>query len=168
LARKIQKELFPEKPSEFYAIKATLLRISKENSIQDYVFEKNIEKILKKSSIEIRSNIAVVLSSEGLDVPVLATSSSRSGVMSVIDSSYAPKLKKKGLKVIENLSLVVLYSPPEIQDTPGCITAILDAISSEGINILEFISCHTDTLLVVKNQDAVSVYDILSKLVGDR
>jgi hypothetical protein len=87
-------------------------------------------------------------------------------VMSVVDSSYSKALRKKGLKVLDELSLVILCSPPNLQDTPGCVSAILDAIAAEGINVLEFISCHTDTLMVVRNSDAVRVYEILCGLTS--
>ena len=86
--------------------------------------------------------------------------------MSVVDSSYSKQLRKKGMKVIDDLTLVILCSPQELQDTPGCVSAILDAIAAEGINVLEFISCHTDTLMVVRNADAVRIYEILANLTG--
>ena len=99
-------------------------------------------------------------------MPVIATSNSKSGVMSVIDSSYAKQLKKRGLGLIEGLTLIILCSPKDLQDTPGCVAVILDSIAAEGINVLEFISCHTDTLMVVRNADAVRVYGILTGLIG--
>ena len=67
---------------------------------------------------------------------------------------------------MDDLSLVILCSPPQLQDTPGFVVAMLDAIATEGINVLEFISCHTDTLIVVKNADAVRAYEILSGLTS--
>jgi aspartokinase len=166
LARQLQKEIFPGKPSEFTAIKASLLRLAREEKAQDINWARDVEKILKASSVEVRSNVCVASSKSGIGVPVIATSNSKAGVMSVIDSSYAPQLRKKGLKVIEDLSLIILISPPRLQDTPGCVSTILDAIASEGINVLEFISCHTDTLMVVKNSDAVRIYEILSNLTS--
>lgn len=166
LARRLQREIFPGKKSEFAAIKAALLRLSKEENSQEKDWERDVEKILKASTVEMRSDVAVVFSKGGIGVPVIATSNSKSGVMSVVDSSYAKKLAKKGVKVISELSLVVLCSPPHLQDTPGCVSAILSAIASEGINVLEFISCHTDTLMVVRNSDAVRVYGILSNLAS--
>lgn len=168
LARQLQKEIFPGKPSEFTAIKAALLRLSREEKAQDANWARDVEKVLKSSTVEVRSHVSVVSSSGGIGVPVIATSNSKAGVMSVVDSSYCPQLKKKGLRTIDDLSLVILCSPPKLQDTPGCVAAILDAISSEGINVLEFISCHTDTLMVVKNSDAVRVYEILSNLTSGK
>jgi len=167
LARRLQKEIFPNKKDEFVAIKAALLRLAREEIAgagKDW--EKGVEKILKSSSVEVRTHVAVASSKGGTGVPVIAMSNSKSGVMSVVDASYSKQLKKKGMKVIDDLTLVILCSPMELQDTPGCVSAILDAVAAEGINVLEFISCHTDTLMVVKNSDAVRVYEILNKLTG--
>lgn len=166
LARRLQKEIFPGKPSEFTAIKAALLRLSREEGGRDRSWEKDVEKVLKSSSVEIRSDVSVVSSHGSIGVPVIATSNSKAGVMSVADSSYSKQLRKKGLKVIDELSLVILSSPPALQDTPGCVSTILDAVSAEGINILEVISCHTDTLMVVRNSDTIRIYEILLKLTG--
>lgn len=166
LARRLQKEIFPGRPKEFTAIKASLLRMAREEEGQGRSWEKDVEKVLRASAVEVRSSVSVVSSSGGIGVPVIATSNSRAGVMSVVDSSYSKELKKKGLRVMDELSLVVIISPPALQDTPGCVSTILDAIASEGINVLEFISCHTDTLMVVRNADAVRAYEILSKLTG--
>lgn len=167
LARRLQKEIFPGRHSEFTAIKAALLRMAREEaSAGGKDWERGVEKILKSSTVEVRSHVAVASSKGGVGVPVIAMSNSKSGVMSVVDSSFVPALKKKGVRIIDNLTLIILCSPPDLQDTPGCVSAILDAIAAEGINVLEFISCHTDTLMVVKNQDAVRIYEILSNLTG--
>ncbi|MCX6769323.1 MAG: hypothetical protein NT051_01435 [Candidatus Micrarchaeota archaeon] len=166
LARRLQREIFPESKGAFTAIKAALLRMVHEGKTTGVDWEKGVEKILKASSVEIRSDVCVVSSSGGIGVPVIATSNSKSGVMSVADSSYAKQLKKKGLEVIDGLTLIILCSPKGLQDTPGCVSVILSAIAAEGINVLEFISCHTDTLMVVQNADAVRVYSVLSSLIG--
>ncbi|MEM4554869.1 MAG: hypothetical protein QXT25_03405 [Candidatus Anstonellaceae archaeon] len=167
LARKLQKELYPSKKDAFVAIKAALLRTAKEyGEMMQKDWEKEVEKILKASSVEIRTHVAVASSKGSVGVPVIATASSKSGVMSVVDSSYVPQLRKKGIKVTDDLTLVILCSPPQLQETPGCVAAILDAIAAEGINVLQFISCHTDTLMVMRNSDAIRAYEILMELTG--
>ncbi len=167
LARRLQKEIFPGKKDEFTAIKAALLRMAREEDAgSDRDWERGVEKILRASSVEIRTNVAVASSKGGAGVPVIAMSNSKSGVMSVVDSSYSKQLRKRGIKVIDGLTLVILCSPLQLQETPGCVSAILDAIAAEGINVLEFISCHNDTLMVMRNADAVRVYEILANLTG--
>lgn len=164
LARKLQREIFPSRKGEFAAIKAALLRMSRDTREVDW--EKGVEKILHASTVEIRSDVCVVSSKGGIGVPVIATSNSKSGVMSVADASYAKQLRKKGQSVIGDLTLIILYSPRDLEDTPGCVSVILNAIAAEGINVLEFISCHTDTLMVVRNSDAVRAYGVLNGLIG--
>jgi len=166
LARRLSREIFPGRKSEFAAIKAALLRLSREGNEAGKDWQKDVEKILRASTVEVRSDVAVVSSKGGIGVPVIATSNSKSGVMSVVDSSYSKQLRKKGFRVIDELSLVVLCSPLHLQDTPGCVSTILNSISGEGINVLEFISCHTDTLMVVRNQDSVRIFEILSSLTS--
>jgi len=164
LARKLQREIFPNRKGEFAAIKAALLRMSRDTREVDW--EKGVEKILHASTVEIRSDVCVVSSKGGVGVPVIATSNSKSGVMSVVDASYVKQLRKKGMAVIDDLTLIILCSPRDLQDTPGCVSVMLNAIAAEGINVLEFISCHTDTLMIVRNADAVRVYGILNGLIG--
>ena len=166
LARRLQKEIFPGKKGEFVAVKAALLRLAKEKQGNERDWEKEVQKILNLSTVEMRSNVSVVSSKTSTGVPVIAMSNSKAGVMSVVDSSYSKKLRKKGFGIIDGLTLVILCSPKELQDTPGFVSVILDSVSAEGINVLEFISCHTDTLMVVKNSDAVRLYSILTNLTG--
>ncbi len=150
------------------AVKAALIRAGHEHAKSGEDFEARVEKILKGSSIEVRSKVAVVRSKSGIGVPVIAISNSRSGVMSVVDSSYAPAIRKKGHHVIDGLVLITVYSPKEIEDTPGSIASMIDALWAEGINILEFISCHTDTLLVLSSSDGARAYDVLSGMMEKR
>jgi len=166
LARKLQREIFPGKKTEFAAIKAALLRMARGTLAGEVDWEKGVEKVLHASTVEIRSDVCVVSSKGGIGVPVIATSNSKSGVMSVVDASYSKQLRKKGMAVIGDLTLIILCSPRDLQDTPGCVSVMLNAIAAEGINVLEFISCHTDTLMVVRNADAVRVYGILNGLIG--
>ncbi|MFA5929587.1 MAG: hypothetical protein WC861_01780 [Candidatus Micrarchaeia archaeon] len=166
LARRLQHEIFPNRKGEFAAIKAALLRLAKSNLHGDVDWERGVEKVLRSSTVEIRSDVCVVSSKGGIGVPVIATSNSKSGVMSVVDASYIKELRKKGYGIIDGLTLIILCSPRDLQDTPGCVSVILNAIAAEGINVLEFISCHTDTLMIVRNADAVRVYGILSDLIG--
>ena len=166
LARRLQHEIFPERKGEFTAIKAALLRMGRQSKDGGVDWEKGVEKILRASTVEIRSDVCVISSKVGVGVPVIATSNSKSGVMSVVDSSYSKDMRRKGFGVMDGLTLIILCSPKDLQDTPGCVSVILDAIAADGINVLEFISCHTDTLMVVRNSDAVRVYGILHGLIG--
>jgi len=148
-----------------YAVKAALIRAAREQGSSTEHYESRVEKLLRSSSIEVRSKVAVVRSRSAIGVPVIAVSNSRSGVMSVVDSSYVPKLKKKGHNVTDGLMLITVYSPREIEDTPGSIASMIDALWAEGINILEFISCDTDTLLVLRSSEGTRAFEVLSEMM---
>lgn len=67
--------------------------------------------------------------------------------------------------VIENQTAIVMTSPREILETPGVVSYVTSMLSSKGINITQFISCHTDSIFVVNKQDAIQVYMILNELI---
>lgn len=67
----------------------------------------------------------------------------------------------------QNLAAVIVQSPKDIVDTPGCIMMFYNAISRRQINIEETISCYTETIIVLRTEDSVKVYSILTDLISD-
>jgi len=67
----------------------------------------------------------------------------------------------------QNLAAVIVQSPKDIVDTPGCIMMFYNAISRRQINIEETISCYTETIIVLRTEDSVKVYSILADLISD-
>ncbi len=65
----------------------------------------------------------------------------------------------------ENLAALILQSPREIVDTPGCIAAFYNLLSRWQINIEETVSCHTETIIVLKMEDAAKSFSLLSDLI---
>ena len=66
-----------------------------------------------------------------------------------------------------NLAAVIIQSPREIVDTPGCIADFYSAIARRQINIEETISCYTETVIVLRMEDSVRVYSILADLIAN-
>jgi signal transduction histidine kinase len=66
-----------------------------------------------------------------------------------------------------NLAAVIIQSPREIVNTPGCITMFYNAISRRQINIEETISCYTETIIALKMEDSARVYNILADLISN-
>ncbi|VVB98311.1 ACT domain protein [uncultured archaeon] len=71
---------------------------------------------------------------------------------------------KSIIQAEENLNLFILSSSPDIEDTPGVISTVLHLLAAEGINVHEFISSYTDTLLVIREADTSRAYELLSAL----
>ncbi|MCD6325277.1 hypothetical protein J7L97_03210 [Candidatus Bathyarchaeota archaeon] len=64
-----------------------------------------------------------------------------------------------------NLAAIIVQSPHEIVDTPGCIVAFYNPISRAHINIEETVSCFTETIIVFRMEDAAKAFSILSDLI---
>ena len=80
------------------------------------------------------------------------------------------RLKFEDAEILDerrNLAAVIVQSPKDIVDTPGCIMMFYNAISRRQINIEETISCYTETIIVLRTEDSVKVYSILADLISD-
>ncbi len=76
------------------------------------------------------------------------------------------KFKPQLLEVKDKLTLIIIHSPQEILYTPGCVELIYRFVSSAGINIEDTSSTYTDTLIVVKDEDASKAFDEISFLIN--
>ncbi|MEW5996075.1 MAG: ACT domain-containing protein [Candidatus Micrarchaeota archaeon] len=169
LARTICRELgFPEK--NFDAVKVALTRISKKVAEKEAGMEEKVLELLEKSSITIQTKVAVVISRK--DPGIKAISHARSGGYNtyIVEENETKKIKEEwGVKSVQkNLNLITIKSGEELEEVPGVISFILNALAYEGINVVEFISCYTDTLLVVKEADTRIAYEILSSITGGK
>ena len=73
--------------------------------------------------------------------------------------------KEELLREKRNLAALIVQSPHEIVDTPGCIVAFYNPISRAHINIEETVSCFTETIIVFRMEDAAKAFSILSDLI---
>lgn len=62
----------------------------------------------------------------------------------------------------QNLAAITVQSPRGIVDTPGCIVAFYNPISRSGINIEETVSCFTETIIILRMEDAAKAFTILT------
>jgi len=67
----------------------------------------------------------------------------------------------------QNLAAIVIQSPSEIVDMPGCITAFYNRISRRHISIQETVSCYTDTIIVLSMDDVGTAFTTLADLVAE-
>jgi hypothetical protein len=165
LARRICLEAFGNTKKQ-NAVKMALVRMGRKiDTVQDSL-EKRIVGVLKKSTITIKNKVAVVIAKREIDgIKPLSYARSGDHITYIIGQSEFDKIPKKLLwKAEENLNLMVVESPEDLEDVPGVIAHILSSLASEGINVVEFISCYTDTILVVKQADTARAYQILSEM----
>ena len=65
------------------------------------------------------------------------------------------------MKVWPELALVIIASPEEIEETPGVFSYVASLLSDRGINVLEAMSCWSETLFVVSEKDIAKVLEAL-------
>lgn len=165
LARIIEREL---QIKNYHAIKATLRRYAEELRENDRSIEKHAMSILKYSKIKIESGISVVVSTSDVDVE-------KSGkiklsdyyVYLVSDDSELKQLKKSRgtIKVQENASAIIIHSEERLEALPGFVAFIASLLAEQNINIIEFVSCYTETLLVVSRSDALKSHELLMGII---
>lgn len=168
LSRKISLEAFGDESKE-NAVKMALVRLSERLNEQEESLEHRILSTLKKSSITIRSKVAVVISHRELEgVRYLSYTESKGTLTYIIEEKDLEKARsaKSSIRVEQNLNLISVHSPPELEEVPGVIAYMLAALAGEGINIIEFVSCYTDTILVVRQAETVRAYEILSEIMS--
>ena len=124
---------------------------------------------MKKSSLSIRNKVAVVISVREIEhLKYLSYVESKGAITYIIEEKELDTVRKSKnvLHTETNLNLVTIHSPVDIEETPGVNAHLLGALASEGINLAEFVSCYTDTLLVIKQADTTRAYEILSDLTS--
>lgn len=65
-----------------------------------------------------------------------------------------------------NMAAIIIKSPIEISNTPGCIAAILQQLSRRGINVDEVLSSLTDTVIILKLKDVGVAFESITELIN--
>ena len=66
----------------------------------------------------------------------------------------------------EDCTMVVVHSPEELEATPGVVAFLATLLAEQNVNIIEFISCWTETIMVVEKKDSLKAYEVLSNMVS--
>jgi len=85
----------------------------------------------------------------------------------LFDNVYSVFRKEDILDERQNLAAIVVQSPREIIDTPGCAIAFYNPVSRGHINIEETMSCFTDTILVLRMKDVGKAFATLTDLIAE-
>ena len=70
------------------------------------------------------------------------------------------------IEVERNLASLWLKSRPESAETPGVVAHLVESLYSRGINTLETVSVHTDSIFVFREDDALEAFRVLTALLG--
>lgn len=81
------------------------------------------------------------------------------------DPMLAALGRRGTLGVHRRLSAITVRSPETIVETPGVLAYLSGALFRMGINSLELMSVYTDSTFVVREQDVLVAFRVLSELV---
>ncbi|MFH0874802.1 MAG: hypothetical protein V1859_02605 [archaeon] len=167
LAREIGKKTAIQ---NFSAILAAAKRYKfklKENK----TLQKRILEVLRNSKIEIKNKIAtIVIEKPRYFHDLLSIEEkikNKKGNLSLIEGTQAitiitsieflPLIKEAQksniLKINEGLVQINIICPPEIESTPGVINHVYSSFAENGINIVEEMSCWTDVMILINEND---------------
>lgn len=147
--------------------------------------EKDVLKILKDSRLEMRTKICIVTAKNEWTVlhkmdnlfkdlwnenSIMQVVQSASAVTIIADRMLKDRItdtvgKFNVIKIRENLVEIAVKSPEKIVDTSGVIAYLITNLSDAGINIEETVSCHTDTIFIVKESDMIDAYSVLTRCI---
>ncbi len=166
LARLIHDEL---RIKNYQAIKAAIRRYAQHIAKVKGGIETRALNILKENRMALLDGVHVIISLEDLNI--------ENDAKVKIDQYYVyltrkdvikslPKKTRENLvKVRDNCSAVIIYSEENIEGASGVIAFIASLLAEQNINVIEFISCYTQTILVVNRSDALRSYELLSRII---
>jgi len=158
LARMLQTEIGE---GSLEAVKAAIIRVADEISTDRRLQEVRVQSILKESKVRLQDKIAVLISPIRLDVPHIVTAHLTDSYVYIVDQTT---LKDKSLDMVQvtsNLVALILLSPERVEVTPGFVAFITQLLASRSINIVEFISCSTNTIIILDTPDALHAFSLL-------
>ncbi|RMF05610.1 hypothetical protein D6764_04235 [Candidatus Woesearchaeota archaeon] len=178
LARVIAKELGIEKKASKDAVLVAARRYywkSKKSSGS----EDAVRKLLSEGEMEIKNKVIVAILDTAVykeklrelqkkvekKADLFHTIEGSKTITVITTQKYKGALKevfrRNIIKIREGLIEIVLKSPPEIESTPGVVSYILHLFSENNVNIYELMSCWTDTILVVSEEDLPRIMNFM-------
>jgi len=158
LARLLQEEMGE---GSLEAVKAAVIRVSDEISQDRGLREEAVLGILKESKVRLQDKIAVIISSVRLEIPHIVTAHLTDQYVYIVDQTTMKQRLPDQAKVESNQVALILLSPPRVETTPGFVAFITQLLASRNLNIVEFISCSTNTIIILSPKDALTAFSLL-------
>jgi hypothetical protein len=162
LSRQLQMEL---KVKDTSAIKAALRRYSEELQKHRQKREEKVLALLKRSGIAVYDRKSVIITAKELTQEAGMKIDLLDKFVYLVDRNDLPE-RINTLVKHENCTMIVVHSPEELENTPGVVAFLATLLAEQNVNIVEFISCWTETIMVVEKKDSLKAYEVLSNLVG--
>lgn len=177
LSRHIISDLSLEK-NNFDAVLIACRRLRRKLK-REGISENRILKVLKESRIEVKNKaMAIVLEKDIFFGSVLSLEGEirkrketirviegSSGITIITSEDFLHLIKRnfRNKVILENRNLaeIVIKSPERIETTPGAYAYLCSLFGENNINIVESLSCWTDTIFLIKEEDVGKVMGLL-------
>jgi len=162
LSRQIQRDL---ETDDISAIKAALRRYSEELQKHKQKREEKVLQLLKRSGIAVYDRKSVIITSKELNSKTGMKVDLMDKFVYLLDRNDLPE-RINALVKHDNCTMMVVHSPEELEVIPGVVAFLATLLAEQNVNIIEFISCWTETIMVVEKKDSLKTYEVLSNMVG--
>jgi len=162
LSRQIQEELQTKNTS---AVKAALRRFAEELQRHKQKREEKVLQVLKRSGMAVYDRKSVMITKKEIAVKNALKVDLLNKYVYLLDRSDLPE-RISALVKHEDCTMIVVHSPEELENTPGVVAFLATLLAEQNVNIIEFISCWTETILVVEKKDSLKAYEVLSNMVS--
>ena len=146
------------------AIKAAILRERDRVMAVEAARERDILRLLRGTKVTLRDKVAIVISRRALDMPYVVRASLSESLVYLVDQTKVDVERIKEARATKDMVALILTSPEEVENVPGFVAFITQLLASRDINIREFISCYTDTIIVLRPEDAIRAFTLLQGL----
>jgi aspartokinase len=143
------------------AVKAAVIRTADEISSDRSLREEAVLSILRETKVRLHDKIGVLISPIRLDIPHIVTAHLTDQYVYIVDQTIMKTHLPEEVQFQKNLVALILLSPPVVEETPGFVAFITQLLASRNINIVEFISCSTNTIIILNGSQALQAFSLL-------
>ena len=162
VSRQIQEELKIDNTS---AVKAALRRFSEELQKHKQKREEKVLQVLKRSGIAVYDRKSVMITRKEISTESGMKVDLLDKFVYLLDRGDMPQ-RINALVKHDNCTMIVMHSPEELEATSGVVAFLTTLLAEQNVNIIEFISCWTETIIVIEKKDSLKAYEVLSNIVG--
>ena len=132
-------------------------------NVRTHVSKVSVEKTRKTLEI-----VSAMLSAYQHDF--LHVSESISSITLIFDQNLHRRIRDKLpdsviLEEGDDYAAIIVQSPIKIRTTPGCLINFYNQIARRHVNIEDTVSCHTDTIIVVRMKEVGKAFTALTDLI---
>ncbi len=145
--------------------------------------EDAVRRMLRSSRVETRTKVATIILVEGVDVlqrlgdvveELLDENKEcrliqvSQGTVIIVDDDSVSRVTRKLrpehiVSVTRGLVEIAVTSPESIEKTAGLLAFLSGALASRGINIVQEMSCYTDTIFILNRKDMTRAIEVLTQ-----